>query len=115
MGGSGLWAITALEDKIVQSAVVEVLNAVYEVDFLGFSYGCRPGRNPHDALDALAVGLERSRVNWVLNIDICGFFDAMVHGWVVRFIEHRIASTHCATHPERVESRCAGGRQTQCQ
>jgi group II intron reverse transcriptase/maturase len=83
--------ITALEDKIVQSAVVEVLNAVYEVDFLGFSYGCRSGRNPHDALDALAVGLERSRVNWVLNIDICGFFDAMGHGWLVRFVEHRIA------------------------
>jgi RNA-directed DNA polymerase len=83
--------ITALEDKIVQSAVVEVLNAVYEVDFLGFSYGCRPGRNPHDALDALSVGLERSKVNWVLNIDIRGFFDAMVHGWLVKFIEHRIA------------------------
>jgi RNA-directed DNA polymerase len=83
--------ITTLEDKIVQAAVVEVLNAVYEVDFLGFSYGCRPGRNPHDALDALAVGLERSKVNWVLNIDICGFFDAMVHGWLVRFVEHRIA------------------------
>src|SRR5262245_4286138 len=83
--------ITALEDKIVQSAVVEVLNAIYEVDFLGFSYGCRPGRNPHDALDALAVGLERSKVNWVLNIDICGFFDDMVHGWLGRFIEDRIA------------------------
>jgi retron-type reverse transcriptase len=83
--------ITALEDKIVQAALVEVLNAVYEVDFLGFSYGYRPGRNPHDALDALAVGLERSKVNWVLNIDIRGFFDAMVHGWLVRFMEHRIA------------------------
>ena len=75
--------VTALEDKIVQAALVEVLNAVYEVDFLGFSYGCRPGRNPHDALDALAVGHERRKVNWVLNIDICGFFDAMVHGWLV--------------------------------
>ena len=68
-----------------------MLHAVYEVDFLGFSYGCRPGRNPHDALDALAVGLVRSKVNWVLNIDIRGFFDAMVHDWLVRFIEHRIA------------------------
>jgi RNA-directed DNA polymerase len=83
--------VTALEDKIVQAALVEVLNAVYEVDFLGFSYGCRPGRNPHDALDALTVGLVRSQVNWVLSIDICGFFDAMVHGGLVRFIEHRIA------------------------
>ena len=83
--------ITALEDKIVQAALVEVLNAIYEVDFLGFSYGCRPGRGPHDALDALAVALVRSRVNWVLNVDICGFFDAMVHKWLVAFVEHRIA------------------------
>jgi RNA-directed DNA polymerase len=83
--------VTALEDEIVQAALVEVLNAVYEVDFLGFSYGCRPGRNPHDALDALTVGLVRSKVNGVLSIDIRGFFDAMVHGWLVRFIEHRIA------------------------
>jgi RNA-directed DNA polymerase len=83
--------VTALEDKIVQAALVEVLNAIYAVDFLGFSYGCRPGRNPHDALDALTVGLVRSKVNWVLSIDIRGFFDAMEHGWLVRFIEHRIA------------------------
>lgn len=82
--------ITALEDKIVQAALVEVLNAIYEVDFLGFSYGSRPGRSPHDALDALAVALVRSRVNWVLKVDICGFFDAMVHKWLVTFIEHRI-------------------------
>jgi retron-type reverse transcriptase len=68
--------VTALEDKIVQAALVEVLNAIYEVDFLGFSYGCRPGRNPHDALDALTVGLVRSKVNWVLSIDIRGFFGA---------------------------------------
>lgn len=83
--------VTALEDKIVQAALVEVLNAIYEVDFLGFSYGCRPGRSPHDALDALTVGLVRSKVNWVLSVDIRGFFDAMEHGWLVRFIEHRIA------------------------
>ena len=83
--------VTALEDKIVQAALVEVLNAIYEVDFLGFSYGSRPGRSPHDALDALAVGIVRSKVNWVLSVDICGFFDAMVHGWLVTFIEHRIA------------------------
>jgi retron-type reverse transcriptase len=67
--------VTALEDKIVQAALVEVLNAIYEVDFLGFSYGSRPGRSPHDALDALAVGIVRSKVGWVLKIDIRGFFD----------------------------------------
>jgi RNA-directed DNA polymerase len=83
--------VTALEDKIVQAALVEVLNAVYEVDFLGFSYGSRPGRSPHDALDALSVAIERSKVNWVLSVDICGYFDAMVHEWLVTFIEHRIA------------------------
>jgi RNA-directed DNA polymerase len=83
--------VTSLEDKIVQAALVEVLNAIYEVDFLGFSYGSRPGRSPHDALDALSVGIVRSKVNWVLSVDICGFFDAMVHRWLVTFIEHRIA------------------------
>ena len=66
--------IAALEDKIVQRAVVEVLNAVYEEDFLGFSYGFRPGRSPHDALDALAVGIKRKKVNWVLDADIRDFF-----------------------------------------
>jgi group II intron reverse transcriptase/maturase len=83
--------ITALEDKIVQAALVEVLNAIYEGDFLGFSYGCRPGRSPHDALDALWMGIVRSKVNWVLNVDIRGYFDAISHEWLVRFIEHRIA------------------------
>jgi group II intron reverse transcriptase/maturase len=83
--------VTVLEDKIVQAALVQVLNAIYEVDFLGFSYGSRPGRRPHDALDALSVGIVRSKVNWVLTVDICGFFDAMVHEWLVTFIEHRIA------------------------
>ena len=83
--------VTALEDKIVQAALVEVLNAIYEVDFLGFSYGSRLGRGPHEALDALSVALVRSKVNWVLNVDICGFFDAMVHKWLVTFVEHRIA------------------------
>jgi group II intron reverse transcriptase/maturase len=82
--------IAALEDKLLQSAVVEVLNAIYEEDFLGFSYGFRPHRAPHDALDALAVGIERRRVNWVLDADIRGFFDAIDHGWLVRFLEHRI-------------------------
>src|SRR6201996_6593964 len=83
--------ITALEDKILQRAVVEVLNAVYETDFLGFSYGFRPGRGPHDALDALAVGIERRKVNWVLDADIRDFFGQLDRGWLLRFLEHRIA------------------------
>ena len=74
--------IAALEDKIVQQAVVTVLNQIYEVDFLGFSYGFRPGRGPHDALDALWVGLMGKKVNWVLDADIRGFFDAIDHGWL---------------------------------
>jgi len=83
--------IAALEDKIVQRAVVEVLNAIYETDFLGFSYGFRPGRGPHDALDALVVGIERRKVNWVLDADIRDFFTSLDHSWLVRFLEHRIA------------------------
>jgi len=83
--------IASLEDKIVQRAVVEVLNAIYEVDFLGFSYGFRPGRGPHDALDALAVGIERKRVNWVLDADVRDFFNQLDHSWLERFLEHRIA------------------------
>jgi group II intron reverse transcriptase/maturase len=82
--------VPTLEDKIVQRAVVEVLNAVYEEDFVGFSYGFRPGRSQHPALDALAVGLDRKRVNWVLDADIRGFFDAVDHEWMVKFLEHRI-------------------------
>jgi RNA-directed DNA polymerase len=83
--------IAALEDKIVQRAVVEVLNAVYEVDFRGFSYGFRPGRRPHDALDALAVGIQRKRVNWVLDADIRDFFGQLDRAWLRRFLQHRIA------------------------
>lgn len=82
--------VTALEDKIVQRATVEVLNAIYEADFLGFSYGFRPGRSQHDCLDALYAGLLTRKVNWVLDLDIRGFFDAIDHGWLIRFIEHRI-------------------------
>jgi RNA-directed DNA polymerase len=82
--------VPTLEDKIVQRAVVEVLNAIYEQDFTGFSYGFRPGRNQHQALDALAVGVDRRQVNWVLDADIRGFFDTVDHGWLVTFIEHRI-------------------------
>jgi RNA-directed DNA polymerase len=83
--------VTALEDKIVQRATVEVLNAIYETDFLGFSYGFRPGRSPHNALDALYAGLLMRKVNWVLDLDIRGFFDSIDHEWLVKFVEHRIA------------------------
>jgi group II intron reverse transcriptase/maturase len=83
--------IATLEDKIVQRAVVEVLNAVYEVDFRGFSYGFRPGRKPHDALDALMVGITDRRVNWVLDADIRDFFGQLDHGWLRTFLRHRIA------------------------
>ena len=83
--------IATLEDKIVQRAVVEVLNAIYEVDFCGFPYGFRPGRKPHDALDALAVGIERKRVNWVLDADIRDFFGQLDHASVEKFFGHRIA------------------------
>jgi group II intron reverse transcriptase/maturase len=83
--------VTALEDKIVQRAAVEVLNAIYETDFLGFSYGFRPGRSQHQALDALYTGLLTKKVNWVLDLDIRGFFDHLSHEWLVQFVEHRIA------------------------
>jgi RNA-directed DNA polymerase len=83
--------IAALEDKIVQQAVVTILNEIYEVDFKGYSYGFRPGRNPHQALDALAVGIQRKRVNWVLDADIRGFFDNLSHEWAIKFVEHRVA------------------------
>ena len=83
--------VAALEDKILQHAVVEVLNAIYETDFRGFSYGFRPGRSPHHALDALAVGVLSEKVNWVLDADIRGFYDAIEHGWMLKFLEHRIA------------------------
>jgi RNA-directed DNA polymerase len=83
--------VTALEDKLVQRATVEVLNAIYETDFLGFSYGFRPGRSQHNALDAVYAGLLTRKVNWVLDLDIRGFFDSIDHGWLVKFVEHRIA------------------------
>jgi RNA-directed DNA polymerase len=83
--------VTALEDKIVQRATVEVLNTVYDTDFRGFSYGFRPGRSPHDALDALYAGLLTRKVNWVLDVDIRDFFDTIDHGWRVKFVEHRSA------------------------
>jgi group II intron reverse transcriptase/maturase len=83
-------AISALEDKIVQGATVMVLNAIYEGDFCGFSYGFRPGRGPHDALDALYVAIDRRKVNWIVDADIQNFFGAVSQEWLVRFLEHRI-------------------------
>jgi len=82
--------IAAMEDKIVQRAVVMVLNAIYEADFLGLSYGFRPGRSQHDALDALATGILTTRVNWILDADIRSYFDKIDQTWLVKFLEHRI-------------------------
>jgi RNA-directed DNA polymerase len=82
--------IASIEDKVVQRAIVEVLNSVYEPEFLGFSYGFRPGRSQHDALDALWVGISNTAVNWIVDSDIRSFFDTVNHDWLIRFIEHRI-------------------------
>src|SRR6516164_1170127 len=83
-------AVAALEDKIVQRAVVALLNAIYEEDFLGISYGFRPGRGTHDALDALCVGIDSRKVSWILDADIQSFFDTVNQEWLIRFVEHRI-------------------------
>src|SRR5688572_1687593 len=83
-------AVAALEDKIVQRAVVTLLNAIYEEDFLGFSYGFRPGRGAHDAMDALCVGIGRQKVSYILDADIRSFFDEIDQDWLIRFLEHRI-------------------------
>jgi group II intron reverse transcriptase/maturase len=93
--------IPALEDKIVQRSAVAVLSAVYEADFKGFSYGFRPGRGPHDALDALTVGITTRKVNWVLDADIRGFFDTLSHEWLVKFVEHRIADHRVVRHVKK--------------
>jgi len=90
--------IPTLEDKIVQRAAASVLGAVYESDFMGFSYGFRPGRGAHDALDALSVGITRRKISWVLDADIRGFFDAIDHEWLVKFAEHRIADRRVIRH-----------------
>jgi group II intron reverse transcriptase/maturase len=90
--------ITTIEDKIVQRATTTVLNAIYEVDFKGFSYGFRPSRRAHNALDALTVGLLKRKVSWVLDADICGFFDAIDHKWLIKFIEHRIGDQRVTRH-----------------
>ena len=90
--------VTTLEDKVVQRATVEVLNVVYEIDFVGFSYGFRPGRSQHMALDALAVGIQQRKVNWVVDADIRGFYDAIDHEWLMRFVEHRVSDRHVRRH-----------------
>src|SRR5215211_815933 len=83
-------AVAALEDKIVQRATTAVLSAIYEEDFLGFSYGFRPGRSTHDAMDALMVGITSTKVNWILDADIRSFFDTMSQEWLIKFVEHRV-------------------------
>jgi len=85
--------VAALEDKIVQQAVVTVLNQIYEEDFLGFSYGFRPGRSPHQALDALSYALMKKKVSYVLDADIQGFFDNLDKSWLIKFVEHRVADS----------------------
>jgi len=93
--------VPTLEDKIVQRAATEVLNGVYEQDFKGFSYGFRPGRSQHDALDALYVGITQRKVSWVLDADIRGFFDAIDHEWLIRFMEHRIGDRRVIRHVKK--------------
>lgn len=90
--------VTVLEDKIVQRTTVEVLNAIYETDFLGFSYGFRPGQSPHGALNALYAGIMMKKVGWVLDADIRGYFDAIDHEWLMKFIEHRVADKRVLRH-----------------
>jgi group II intron reverse transcriptase/maturase len=85
--------IAALEDKIAEQAVVSILNQIYEEEFLGFSYGFRPGRSPHRALDAINVGITERKVNWILEVDIRSFFDNLDHGWLLKFLEHHIADS----------------------
>jgi RNA-directed DNA polymerase len=113
-GGRRPLGIAALEDKIVQRAVVEVLGAIYEQDFLGFSYGFRPGRSAHDALDALAVAITRRKVSWVLDADIRGFYDAIDHEWMLRFSSAELrTSGFCASSASgwaQASSSKGGGR-----
>ena len=91
MDGNGHLGFAALEDKIVQQAVVTILNQIYEEDFLGFSYGFRPGRSQHQALDALSYALLKKKVNYILDADIRGFFDNLDKDWLVKFVQHRVA------------------------
>ena len=97
-GGQRPLGVTVLEDKIVQRTTLMVLNAIYETDFLGFSYGFRLGRKPHDALDALYGAIMTRKVGWVLDADIRGYFDAICHEWLMKFVEHRIADKRVLRH-----------------
>ena len=90
-----------LEDKLVQRAAAEVMGAVYETSFRGFSYGFRPGRSQHNALDAVTVAIERRKVNWILDADIRGFFDTIDHGWLMKFVEHRIGDKRVLRHVKK--------------
>ena len=90
MGGNARWGSPRWKIRSFNALCLEVLNAIYEEDFLGFSYGFRPGRGQHDALDALAVGITRTKVNWIVDANIARFFDAVSHEWLMRFVEHRI-------------------------
>ena len=90
-GGTRPLGVAAVEDKIVQKAVVDVvLTPIYEAEFLGFSYGFRPGRGAHDALDALAYGIEKRKVSWIVDADVRAYFDTISRDWLIRFVEHRI-------------------------
>jgi group II intron reverse transcriptase/maturase len=100
-GGQRPLGVPALEDKIVQRATAEVLNAIYEVDFQGFSYGFRQNRGPHDALDALWVAITTTKVSWVLDADIRAFFDSISHEWLVKFIKHRVADKRVVRHIQK--------------
>ncbi len=104
--------IASLEDKIVQQAVVTILNAIYKVDFKGFSYGFRPGRSPHQALDALNVGICRKRVSWILDADIRGFFDNMSHEWTEKFLQHRVADPRGTQDTSRRAVPCGPSQST---
>jgi RNA-directed DNA polymerase len=105
--------VAALEDKIVQAAVVAILTPIYEAEFLGFSYGFRPGRGQHDALDALAYGINARKINWILDADISRFFDTLSREWLIRFVEHRIGDRRIIRLIQKwLKAGCAGRRPT---
>ena len=108
-GGQRPLGVTALEDKVVQSAVAEVLSAIYEVDFLGLSYGFRPGRSPHRALEALHTACMTQYVNWVLDADVRSFFGSVDHEWMLRMVAHRIADRRILRHSRMASGRRDGG------
>jgi len=89
-GENRILSIQCIEDKLLQQAVVTLLNQIYEPELLGFSYGFRPGRSQHDALDALSYGISKKKVNWVLDLDIRRFFDTVEHDWLIRMVQHRV-------------------------